>query len=431
MATFIDRRKNGRNKSSGNRQRFLKRVSDRVKKTVQERIRDGKISDVLNNDGGSVSVPVKDIKEPVIHHGQGGVSERVYPGNKEFTDGDRISRPNGGGGGGAGKGQASADGEGEDEFTFNLTRDEFLHYFFEDLELPDMVKKDIAVIDEYRIRRAGFSSQGSPSKLDVLQSMKQAKGRNFALRNPKRKELKKTQAELDALVLEIKQRQNDGNDVAMELAHKERLEAKIVKLKRKIRNIPFVDDIDLRYRQFIHEPVPATQAVMFCVMDVSGSMTEWHKEMSKRFYMLLYMFLHRNYDRIQMVFIRHHTQATEVTEDEFFHARDTGGTQVSPALKLVDEIIKERYSNNQWNVYVAQASDGDNWHDDIRRTTETIERLLPKVQYFFYIEISDRGDTSELWQSYKGLEARNFDMVQCNDVSEIYPVFRGLFERKQ
>ena len=123
---------------------------------------------------------------------------------------------------------------------------------------------------------------------------------------------------------------------------------------------------------------------MFCLMDVSGSMDEERKDIAKRFFILLYLFLTRNYERIEVVFIRHHTIAKEVDEDEFFHSRESGGTVVSSALKLMQEIIRERYPLTEWNIYAAQASDGDNWDDDSSsaitcRRASTPNRPIEKI----------------------------------------------------
>ena len=172
---------------------------------------------------------------------------------------------------------------------------------------------------------------------------------------------------------------------------------------------------------------------MFCLMDVSGSMDEAKKQMAKRFFMLLYLFLNRNYERIEVVFIRHHTLAEEVDEDTFFHARETGGTVVSTALQLMRDIIHQRYASSAWNIYGAQASDGDNWNDDSPRCRELLaDGILPSVQYFAYIEIAD-SEPQNLWREYEQLLASHpghFAMQRIAAASDIYPVFRELFRRR-
>jgi uncharacterized sporulation protein YeaH/YhbH (DUF444 family) len=168
-------------------------------------------------------------------------------------------------------------------------------------------------------------------------------------------------------------------------------------------------------------------------MDVSGSMTQDIKDLAKRFFVLLHLFLRRHYQKTEVVFIRHHTKADEVDEEEFFHSRETGGTVVSSALDLMKKIVAERYPTDSWNIYAAQASDGENWQDDSPKCHELlVKRLLPLVQYFAYIEISSR-EGSDLWQTYAPLPTRfpnRFAMHRVAEASDIYPVFRELFERK-
>ncbi len=168
-------------------------------------------------------------------------------------------------------------------------------------------------------------------------------------------------------------------------------------------------------------------------MDVSGSMTQQHKDIAKRFFILLFLFLKRNYTKIEVIFIRHHTSAKEVDEQEFFYSRETGGTIVSSALKLMKEIVHERYPASDWNIYAAQASDGDNWNDDSPLCSEILTKsILPYVQYYSYIEITPH-DHQMLWHQYEKISkefGECFAMQQIVEPADIYPVFRKLFERK-
>ena len=197
-----------------------------------------------------------------------------------------------------------------------------------------------------------------------------------------------------------------------------------------MQRIPYLDPIDLRYRNRVRTPVPTSKAVMFCLMDVSGSMDEGRKELSKRFFILLYLFLTRHYEKIELVFIRHHTQAQEVDEENFFHARETGGTVVSSALVLMEEIIKARYDPGQWNIYGAQASDGDNWHHDSGRCREILnDKLLPLCRYFAYVQVAD--EDQNLWEEYTRVRDSNphFAMQKIITPAQIFPVFRDLFKK--
>ena len=379
MSQLIDRRLQGKNKSAINRERFLRRYKGQIKEAVARAVKGRSITDIEN--GEKVSIPVKDINEPTFGHGRGGVWEGVHPGNQEYIKGDRVPRPQGGGGG-SGKGQAGNSEElAEDDFVFELTREEFMNYFFDDLELPNMVKTQLASTTDFKSMRAGFTVAGTPSNIHVLRSLRGALGRRIAIGGVSRKRLREAEETLQLL------RDNGATDDdpgVMELLDE------IHHLKIRLLAIPFIDPIDLRYSNRIKVPKPTSQAVMFCIMDVSGSMDEAKKDMAKRFFILLYLFLTRAYDKIQVVFIRHHTSATEVEEQDFFTSRESGGTVVSSALNLLHDIISERFNNSDWNVYVAQASDGDNWDSDSITCRELlINKIMPLVQYFAYVEITE------------------------------------------
>ena len=385
MTWFIDRRLNGKNKSMVNRQRFLRRYKAQIKQSISEAINKRSVTDV--DSGESVSIPTEDISEPMFHQGRGGLRHRVHPGNDHFVQNDRIERPQGGGGGsGSGQGQASQDGEGQDEFVFQISKDEYLDLLFEDLALPNLKQNQQRQLTEYKTHRAGYTANGVPANISVVRSLQNSLARRTAM----------------------------------------------TELRAKIERVPFIDTFDLRYKNYEKRPDPSSQAVMFCLMDVSGSMDQSTKDMAKRFYILLYLFLSRTYKNVEVVYIRHHTQAKEVDEHEFFYSQETGGTIVSSALKLMDEVVKERYNPAQWNIYAAQASDGDNWADDSPLCHEILaKKLLPVVRYYSYIEITRRAHQT-LWREYEHLQSTfdNFAMQHIRDQDDIYPVFRELFHKQ-
>ena len=423
LQQIIDRRLAGKNKSIGNRERFMRRYKDKIRDAVRRAVDGRGIRDLER--GEEVRIPKKDLSEPAFHHGQGGIRDVVHPGNQEYVRGDRIKRPQGGQGGGSGKGQASDQGEGEDDFSFALSKEEFLQVFFEDLALPNLARTQLAEVPEWKSHRAGFSSDGTPSNLHVVRSMRGAIGRRIALGSNSRREL----AELEAELVILKAAAAAG-DVTAEQAIQP-LEAQIEALRARLQRIPYLDPIDLRYRNRVRTPAPTSKAVMFCLMDVSGSMDEGRKELSKRFFILLYLFLTRHYEKIDIVFIRHHTQAQEVDEENFFHARETGGTVVSSALVLMEEIIRARYNPSEWNLYGAQASDGDNWHHDSGRCRELLaDKILPLCRYFAYVQVAE--EEQNLWQEYThiGEAHRHFAMRKATEPSQIYPVFRDLFKKE-
>jgi uncharacterized protein len=423
LQQIIDRRLAGKNKSIGNRERFMRRYKDKIKEAVRRAVDGRGIRDLER--GEEVRIPKKDLSEPVFHHGSGGIRDVVHPGNQEYVRGDRIKRPQGGQGGGSGKGQASDQGEGEDDFSFALSKEEFLQVFFEDLALPHLVRTQLAEVPEWKSHRAGYSSDGTPNNLHVVRSMRGAIGRRIALGSGSRRDLAELEAELA-----IMKAAAAAGDVSAESAIKP-LEVRIDALRARLLRIPYLDPIDLRYRNRVKTPVPTSKAVMFCLMDVSGSMDQGRKELSKRFFILLYLFLTRHYEKIDIVFIRHHTQAQEVDEENFFHARETGGTVVSSALVLMEEIIRARYSPSEWNIYGAQASDGDNWHHDSGRCRELLsEKILPLCRYFAYVQVAE--EEQNLWEEYTHLTSahRHFAMRKATEASQIYPVFRDLFKKE-
>ncbi|KLK94491.1 hypothetical protein AA309_03345 [Microvirga vignae] len=423
---IIDRRLNPGGKSLANRQRFLRRAKAQIQRAVRQTAGDRDITDLER--GGEVSIPADGVREPSFRRsGEGGVHDHILPGNKRFVEGDTIDRPPGGGGGGS---SAGTSGEGEDDFRFALSREEFLDLFLEDLELPDLAKRRLATVEVQGMRRAGYSVSGSPVNLALLRSMRNAMSRRIAMRRPKPSELLKLEEEIELLEKEGESEQ------LLELRQK------LERLRLRTRKFPYIDPFDLRYRRF--EPVsrPVAQAVMFCLMDVSGSMTEHMKDLAKRFYMLLYIFLTRRYKHVEIVFIRHTHEAKEVDEDTFFHSPETGGTVVSSALREMQRIVAERYPPENWNIYAAQASDGDNSPNDGATSAALLrDVILPACQYYAYLEVGSDHDRMQagfinhktaLWQTYETLQedGASIAMRKVNHRREIYPVFRELFRRR-
>jgi len=414
---IVDRRLNPGNKSLENRQRFLRRAKVLVQGAVKKSSQDRDIRDVL--EGGEVSIPLDGMNEPRFRR-EGGTRDMVLPGNKKFVEGDMLPRS------GEGRGKASAPGEGdsEDAFRFVLSRDEFVDLFLDDLELPDLAKRKLAEAESEGLRRAGYSTSGSPANISVSRTVRLAMARRIALRRPR----PETIAQLEAEIADCDE------------ARRVELMAELDALKAKFRRIPYIDPIDIRYRRFETMPKPVAQAVMFCLMDVSGSMSEHMKDLAKRFYMLLYVFLTRRYRHVEIVFIRHADRAEEVDEDTFFHGPASGGTLVSSALQAMHEIVRSRFRPADWNIYAAQASDGDNSRSDRAAVSRLItEMILPVSQFFAYLEVGETGGStfdmpdSSLWTLYQRLRADGapLSMRKVSDRSQIFPVFHDLFQRRR
>ena len=429
MPIFIDRRLNPKDKSLGNRQRFLRRAREELKHSIRDQIRTGKISDV--DAEHAVSMPAKGTSEPRFDDAKdSGRRQHVLPGNKHFAPGDRIAKPGQGGGIGSRPGNRVS----EDDFRFVLSREEVLDLFFEDLELPDMVKLNLKEIVAFKPRRAGFTVTGSATNINVGRTMRHSHGRRIALKRPKRQDVEAVKQELAELEAA------PPNPAASQRIAE--LREELERLERRRRLIAFVDPIDIRFNRFDPQPVPNANAVMFCLMDVSGSMGEREKDLAKRFFVLLHLFLKRRYDRTEIVFIRHTHEAQEVDEETFFYSTQSGGTIVSTALEEMRRVIDERYPSSEWNIYAAQASDGDNSVTDSERCISLLDGEIMKLcQYFAYVEIIDEREShifgstdngTSLWQAYSTVDDNwpNFQMTRIAKAADIYPVFRRLFTKQ-
>ncbi len=422
---IIDRRSNPHGKNLDNRQRVLNRARAAVARATRTAIDQGTIREVGRDQ--AVTIPADTLHEPSFHTVfSSGKRQVVLGGNREFSTGDRLARPKGGGGQGGGQGEGQGGGESEDGFRFVLTRDEFLDLFFEDLELPDLVKSQIVATEVSAPMRAGISLDGSPSQVDMSRSMRQSMARRIGLRRPKPQEVRDIETEIARLELTRE---------APDKLHALRAELELA--LRRLARVPWIDPVDLRYRRFTHAPKPSARAVMFCMMDVSGSMSEQMKDLAKRFFLLLHVFLERRYKRVELVFIRHTETAEEVDEQTFFTDPRTGGTVVSTALAEFTRIQKERYPKDSWNIYAAQASDGDNSGSDTHHAVSMLENdILPLVQHFAYIEVAMSASRirseSDLWRGYDPLSQREprLAMRRVAEARDIFPVFRDLFGRK-
>ena len=415
---IIDRRSNPGHKSLENRQRFLRRAKAHVQKAVKDASGKGGVRDVLNGD--SITLPIDGVAEPRLHR-EGGTRDMVLPGNKKFSEGDYLDR----GGNSNKKSGGPGEGDGTDGFSFVLTREEYLDLFLDDLELPDLVKKTLTGSEQTKPRRAGYTMTGSPTAMAVPKTVMKGIARRIALRGAIKLKIKELEAELPLCT-----------DEERKLIIQQELERYQERLKR----IAFIDPIDIRYRRFEQEPTPIARAVMFCLMDVSGSMSEHMKDLAKRFYMLLYIFLTQRYKQVEIVFIRHTDKAEEVDEQTFFYGPASGGTRVVSVFEEMARIVKDRFNPAEWNIYAAQASDGDDLaSDETRLRAFILDTILPLVQYFAYLEVSENETTqhtfmpgahdSSLWKTYTDLcsEGASIAMRKVSRREDIFPVFHELF----
>ncbi|QFY63969.1 YeaH/YhbH family protein (plasmid) [Rhizobium grahamii] len=431
MPNFIDRRLNPKDKSLGNRQRFLKRAREELKRAIKDQVKSDRIVDVDAAHG--VPIPTRGAGEPTFRPSFGsGKRQHVLPGNRDYSAGDRLTKPEAGAGG---IGKGAGRGESEDEFHFILSREEVLDLFFEDLELPDMIKLNLKETVTFKPHRVGFTTAGTPTNINIGRTMRNSFGRRIALQRPSEKQIRAVADEI--ALLESEQLVSAQTNKRLRALRDE-----LALLEKRRKRISYVDPVDVRFNRFERQPLPNANAVMFCLMDVSASMGEREKDLAKRFFVLLHLFLKRRYKRIDIVFIRHTDEAREVDEETFFYSKQSGGTVVSTALEEMLRIIEERYPADLWNIYAAQASDGDNTSGDSDRCAALLRQEVMRLcQYYAYVEIIDERETeifgstdngTSLWRAYRTVDGEipNFQMARIARPANIYPVFRKLFTRQ-
>ena len=422
MTSVIVDRRTQKGKSTANRQRLLKRLDGALKAQLGKMIARHKMQDAAQP--AEVTIERKDATEPrLILDPASGSSGRIIPGNDKYRIGDKIanSSSEGQGGGGNGPGAGDGDSDDEDTFRFALSRTEYLNLLFDDLELPALVKKDLLEIDENRFRRGGVQRYGNPGSVCVARTFKASIGRRLAAEAQHAEDVAEAEAALIAA-------RKTGNRALVEAA-----ELALTELTGRSGEIPFLDPVDLRHRSLIEVQSPCTAAVMFCLMDVSSSMDETRKDLAKRFFMLLHLFLTRKYKKVDLVFIRHTDAAQEVDEDTFFNGTQAGSTKVLSALAKMNEIIASRYPSSSYNIFGAQASDGDSFGGDSTESSEYLRtQLLPSSRYFVYAEVGSNPlqGTTSLWSAYRTIESERFNMASVNARNEVYPALAKLFRRE-
>lgn len=421
MTSVIVDRRPDKGKSTANRQRVLKRLDGALKAQVDKLVARHKLEDT--DKAVEVTIERKNVSEPSFAlDPAAGASGRIIPGNDQYRVGDKIPRnpAQGQGGGGQGAGEGSSDEE--DTFRFVLSREEYLSLLFDELELPALVRKDLLEIDETRFRRGGVIRYGNPGSVCVTRTFKASIGRRVAAEAQYQEALEEAEA---ALVVA----RGSGSPSRVNVA-----ELELAEIRRRGADIPFLDPVDLRHRNLIEVQVPSTAAVMFCLMDVSSSMDEKRKDLAKRFFTLLYLFLTRKYKKVDLVFIRHTDQAQEVDEDTFFNGTQAGSTKVLSALAKMSEIVEARYPASRYNIFGAQASDGDSFGGDSTESSAyLLSQLLPCARYFVYAEVGERpahGSTS-LWAAYRSIDSDHFNMATVSARNEVYPALAKLFNKEQ
>jgi len=439
---FVDRRQTGRGKSTNNRQKLLKRIKDSIRNAKPEDIDAGGIKTAGSGAAGGFTNPVKvarsALHEPTFHYdSEHGEREYVLIGNDKgggeegdrgFLKGEEFPVSRGGGRGGSGAGRGG--GNSEDDFIINISRQEFFDVFFEDCELPDLKETHEKDLPEFINKRAGFQKTGNPGQLAIIRTFKLSKARRLALTKKSREELAELEAELEQLMSD-----DHEQDVTQWAQRMGWVTNRIQELKDKIDGVTMYEDLDHRYRKTEKVQVKASDAVLFMLMDVSGSMDEDKKRAARKFFSLQYAFIKRKYPQTDLVFIAHTDEPEEMTEEEFFTTRLSGGTVVSPAWALCHQIIRERYDANQTNLYVSYAGDGDNWDgDNVLVLKEIEEGLIQKLRHCVYLQVGHIASNwaGSLWNTMQSIAntTEKMAVLKINDDSAVFDAFKSLYGKK-
>ena len=382
MAQIIDRRKSPQGKSIINRQRFLTRYKKQLKERIAGMLGDIKIRDTSQEK--TINIKHDPTLEPHFKYKvMSGKTTMILQQNRHYTKGDKVRLLYQLLAGMSFDGEDSDEGILNDEFEFILSKEEFLHLLFEDMELPNQEKKTLFKTKTLEWKSKGYKKQGAINQLAIKKTFEMS----FARRKATKKE------------------------------------------------DPFICEEDLRYRNKVRESEYTSKCVMFCVLDVSGSMDEYLKGLSKKFFILLDLFLQSKYDTVDIIFIRHHNKAVEVKEKVFFYGTETGGTEFLPAFQLVDAIIKKRYNPKEWNIYIAQSSDGDVlWARDAIDTNAFLKsKIFPIIQYMVYIQVGYPGDDllqGSLYDYYQSfIDEKFFRSRVVRKDRHVYLALKKLFEK--
>jgi len=365
-------------RSAGDRARHRAKVRQSIRDNIADIIAE---ESIIGQDRGRViKVPIRGIREyrfvfgdnaPGVGQGDGDTEEGQVVGS--------VPRE------GEGTGEKAGDQAGVDYYETEVTLDELVEIMFEDLELPDLERKQLRQIESFRLsKRKGYRQVGIRARLDKYKTVRERARRRVAVR-----------------------RRGSGAGSG---------------------RFPFHDD-DLVYRHVTTDVRQESNAVVLCLMDTSGSMDTMKKYLARTFFFLLYQFICTKYQNVELVFIAHHTEAREVTEEEFFHKGESGGTFISSAYTRALEIIQDRYHPTLWNVYAFHCSDGDNFDSDNAAALRTAEELTEVCNLFGYGEIKPRGSRyyeSSMLNIFRRLEAENFHTLLIEQKTDVWPSFKAL-----
>jgi len=388
--SIFQRHKTVADRSAGDRARHRKKIERAIKDGIYNIVAE---ESIIGKEGKKkFRIPVRGIKEYRFVYGDNGSRRVGSAQGKDVKRGQVIGKKEEKG---QGQGNQAGQEKGEEYYEVELTLDQLAEYLFKDLKLPNFEKKKNTNVTSKKIKRHGYRTKGIRPRLDkkktVIEKLKRKNKRKLIMSQP-----------------ELNEDVDETNE------------------------FPFNEE-DLRYRHYkVHEK-KTSSAVIFFLMDISGSMTRQKKFLARSFFFLLYHFIRARYDQVDLVFIAHDVEAHEVTEEQFFGRGSSGGTLVSSALTMTEEIISKRYHPNSWNIYAFQCSDGDNWPTDNERAIELAKKIVQKAQFFGYCQIEPSEERASfirensLSKIYAPLIGSNFKVAEVSNKEHIWPAFRSFF----
>lgn len=410
---IIDKRLNRSNQSSSDKERFKKRKKEHIKAAINKLIDDGCINDAINK--RPVKIIINDELDTIQTTKDN--FKKVFIGNKKYRKGDQIPKNRNDESG-------SKAGNEKGKFELELSFEEVEEFIFNELELPYLTKKELGLITEKQSKNSGYQKVGLPSNLSVIRSFKNSLARKFALEGYYDEEIKKLEAQYE--------KPDDGENVH---PYSDELYRQVLLLKKLKESISYLEDLDLRYRHRENVDVPVIQGVLFCLMDVSGSMDKDRKEIAKTLFLLLYFFIKNKYEKFEVVFIKHTTEAIRCNEEEFFKSNISGGTSFLSGYKVITDEIILNYPSNKYNIYIAQASDGDNCSIEEEECASMIELLFNKINLFVFLGCKiDINNCSNLVKCFKEISLSPGEIpikyIDVKDKKDCLSSFISIFKRK-
>lgn len=393
----------GKDRAAEDKRRHRELVEESIKKNITNIIAEESI--IGQNRDKKIKIPIRGIKEYQFVYGKNTPGVGSGTGNEKRGDKigkDKMQQK------GKGDGKAGNE-EGEEIYETEVTIEELIKYLFDDLDLPDIDRKKFAEIESVRLcKKLGYQKKGIPPRLakrrSVVEKIKRKQAYNRSLDDEERKRR-----------LEL-------------LKHGDEEE-----FQKERRRFPFMED-DLRYHRLREDTKRDFNAVVICIMDVSGSMDQTKKYLARSFYFLLYQFIRLKYANVEVVFVAHTTTAKEVNENEFFHRGESGGTYISSGYEKALEIVEQRYNPSTWNVYAFHCSDGDNWIEDNKKTIEFANKLCDVCNLFGYGEITPGyvavGSTIKA-EFQKSVNKKNFAMINMTKKEDIVPGLKKILEKHE